>query len=223
MTGPTATCTNGGIGTSRGHKSMRWISALFALLFLSACALEPDYIEVRAPAPAATAPLAGAERVSLAVEVRDNRQIRDRVSNKINAYGMEMAPIFATNDVLAEAREAIVIDLRSRGFSFDGADARLEMEFTRFYGRFITGFWSGTASGEIILNLRVVAPDGRLIFARSYNAEGLIPRIQLASGENARTALDAALARLVRMVGDDQELLRTLLSMAPPQRGRVGV
>jgi uncharacterized lipoprotein len=202
--------------------------ALLAIAWLPACALTPDYIEVRAPAVTAAASLPAAERVNLTVEVRDNRQIRDRVSNKINGYGMEMAPIIATNDVLDEAREAITAHLRGRGFSFGGTDGRLELEFTRFYSRFIVGFWSGTATAEIVLNVRLLAPDGRIVFARSYNAEGLNTGIQLATGENARIALEAALARLVRQVGDDEELHRAMAGLAPPparspiRRGRVG-
>jgi uncharacterized lipoprotein len=207
---------------------MARILALLAIALLPACALTPDYVEVRGPTTIAAAPMPGAERVNLAVELRDNRHVRDRVSNKVNGYGMEMAPIIATNDVLHDAREAITAHLRARGFSFGGTDGRLELEFTRFFSRFVVGFWSGTASAEIVLNVRLLGPDGRLVFARSYNAEGLNPGIQLATGENARIALEAALARLVQQVGDDEELQRAMVGLAPAptvapaRRGRLG-
>jgi uncharacterized lipoprotein len=216
--------------SSEPEKSrMRRILALLAITLLPACALTTDYIEVRAPAPVSATPVPGAERVNVSLAVRDSRQIRDRVSNKINGYGMEMAPIIATNDVLAEAQEAITTDLRGRGFRFGGTDGRLELEFTRFFSRFQWGFWSGTANAEILMNLRLLAPDGRLVHASSYNAQGVIPGIQLAGGDNARLALEAALARLIQLVGDDQELQRAITTLAPAptppapaRRGRVG-
>ena len=212
---------------------MHRLAALLLALLLPACALQPDYIEVRAPAPQVSTPVPGAERVRLAVETRDNRPFRDRVSNKINGYGMEMAPIVATNDVIVETREAISADLRGRGFQFNGNDGRLELEFSRFYSRFQTGFWSGSANAEISLNFRALAPDGRIVFSRVFNAEAVLPGVGLANGSNAKLALDMALARLVRMVGDDQDLLRALAGLAPApaptpdpepvRRRRVGV
>jgi uncharacterized lipoprotein YajG len=202
---------------------------LFALLLIAllpACALEADFVEVRAPqSSTAAAPIAGAERVRLAVEARDNRTIRDRVSNKINGYGMEMAPIHATNDVIAEARGAIVRDLEARGFTIPGGDGRLELEFMRIYSRFVVGFWSGSAQAEIAVNVRVLGPDGRLVFARPFTVEGVNAGIALASGENAKIALEAALGRMVQTINDDPEFQRALTSLAPAapaRRPRVG-
>ena len=89
----------------------------------------------------------------------------------------------------------------------------------RFFNEFRAGFWSGVAAADVSANVRVVDAAGRIVFTRTYTAEGLNPDIQLASGENARIALEAGLQRLVRQIGDDAELMRALTALAPmPER-----
>jgi uncharacterized lipoprotein len=196
---------------------MRRLVVLLALVPLAACALETDYIEVRHRAVPGVQAVPGADRVAIQVETRDARTAnRDRVSVKKNGYGMEMAPIVATNDVIAEIQEAIVKELRARGFQVGGGDGRLDVEVLRFHSEFRSGFWSGTAAADMMANVRIVDPAGRIVFARTYNAEGVNPNIQLASGENARVALEAGLQRLVRNIGDDPDLMRALLALSPP-------
>jgi uncharacterized lipoprotein len=188
---------------------MRRLALLLALL-LPACALQPDHIEVRHQPQVMPAAMPGAELIALSVVTQDNRQIRDRVGNKVNGYGMEMAPIIATNDVVAELRQAIVRELEARGFRTNGTDGRVEIEVLRFLNRFLVGFWTGTAQGELTANVRVLSPGGQILFTKNYTVEAQNPGIMLASGENAQIALEEGLRRLVRAIGDDQDLLRVL-------------
>ncbi|WP_170979645.1 YajG family lipoprotein, partial [Roseomonas sp. HF4] len=111
------------------------------LLVTGACALERDYVDVRyGPARYAT-PVPGAGAVAVAVAARDARTARqDRVSSKINGYGMEMAPIVANNDVVAETADALRAELARAGFRIDDAGARLEVDVLRFYNEFRTGW-----------------------------------------------------------------------------------
>lgn len=195
---------------------MRRLLTLLALLPLAACALDPDYINVRhTPVPGVQA-IPGAERIGLQVDARDGRTAnRERVSVKKNGYGMEMAPIIALNDVIAETRQAVTGELEARGFRIGGPDGRVEVEVLRFHSEFRTGVWSGVAAADLQVNVKVTDAAGRIVFARTFTAEGLNPGIQLASGENARVALEAGLQRLIRQIGDDTELLRALLTLAP--------
>ena len=195
---------------------MRRQMLVLALLPLAGCALETDYIQVRHTPVAGVQPIPGAERVGLQVETRDARTAnRERVSVKKNGYGMEMAPIVATNDVIAEVRQAVTGELEARGFRIGGPDGRVEVEVLRFFSEFRAGFWSGVAAADLQANVRVLDPAGRIAFTRTYNAEGLNPSIQIASGENARVALEAGLQRLVRAIGDDPDLTRALLALQP--------
>jgi hypothetical protein len=62
--------------------------------------LTTDNIEVPYRSLAARPPTPGASGITIAVKASDERTTyRDRVSSKKNGYGMEMAPIVATNDV----------------------------------------------------------------------------------------------------------------------------
>lgn len=205
----------------------RWRAVLLIVGLTTGCALQPDYIEVRRTPRVGISPMAGAEAVNVSVEARDGRQIRDRVSNKVNGYGMEMAPIIATNDILAEVRSAVVDELRGRGFQIGGLHGAVDIELLRFYSRFQVGFFTGAAAAEVSANVRVTAPGGRIVYARTYSADGINPDLLLASGENARIALVAGLDRLIRQIGEDTAFLQALTSLAPvpeapapAQRGR---
>ncbi|WP_203069876.1 YajG family lipoprotein [Falsiroseomonas ponticola] len=196
---------------------MRRLLTLLALLPLAACALEPDYIHVRHTPVAGVQAIPGAERIGLQVETRDARTAnRDRVSVKKNGYGMEMAPIIATNDVIAETRQAVIGEFEARGFRIGGTDGRVEVEVLRFHSEFRAGFWSGVAAADLQVNVKITDPTGRIVFTRTFTAEGLNPNIQIASGENARIALEAGLQRLIRQIGDDPDLARALMALAPP-------
>lgn len=198
---------------------MRRLLPVLAALLLSACALETDHIEVRHRSVPGVEAISGAERVGITVETRDARPAnRERVSVKKNGYGMEMAPIIATNDVIAETRDAIIGELRARGFQIGGTDGRVEVEVLRFFSEFRAGFWSGVAAADMQANVRVLDPSGRITFTRTYMADGLNPNIQIASGENARIALEAGLQRLIRRIGDDPDLSRALVALAPAVR-----
>ena len=87
----------------------------------------------------------------------------------------------------------------------------------RFHSEFRAGFWSGAAVADLQVNVKVTDPTGRIVFTRTFTAEGVNPGIQLASGENARVALEAGLQRLIRQIGDDGDLTRALVTLAPPQ------
>ncbi|MGK7867086.1 YajG family lipoprotein [Falsiroseomonas sp. E2-1-a20] len=191
---------------------------ILACMLLSGCALERDYIEVRHVAAPGVQAIPGASEVVVSVDTRDGRTIRDRVSNKINGYGMEMAPIISTNDVITETQRAIVEELTSRGFRIGGSEARLDVEVLRFFSQFQTGFFAGSAKADLSVNVRLTDRSGRLVLAKTFTAEGIVPSLQLASGANARLALEDGLRKLIRMIGDDVELAQALLRAGPAGR-----
>src|ERR1041385_8973705 len=91
-------------------------SGIIAIASLNGCAVSKDYISVNYNPQTHASAIAGAERVSVRVEVSDVRSIHDRVGNKKNGYGMEMASIIATNHFLGVVRNAIQDELSNRGF-----------------------------------------------------------------------------------------------------------
>lgn len=187
---------------------------------LSACALAEDKVPVDyVPAAGQDAgALAGAADVAIVLTATDQRtQYADRISTKKNGYGMEMARILATNDVVDLVRGALERELKALGFRTDAGGLPVGVELQNFYNNFKVGFFSGDAVAEVAFVLKVRDPGGALLFSQLYSATGTEANIQLASGENAKAALQKALTAAIRAAIDDQALRQALLSARPRQ------
>jgi uncharacterized lipoprotein len=174
-----------------------------AIALLNGCALSKDYIPIHYT-PQANAPrVAGADHVSVKVEIVDVRSIHDRVGNKENGYGTSMAAIIATNDVVAVVQHAIETELSNRGFKLADGDVTVLVELSKFYNEFKPGMWSGDAVAELTMSAQIKKPDGNIIYSKLVTGEGEKEKIQLASGKNAEAALEAALQNtMVRLFAD---------------------
>jgi uncharacterized lipoprotein YajG len=176
---------------------------LLAITSLDGCAASKDYISLHyTPQPNVTA-ISGADHASVKVEVSDVRSIHDRVGVKKNGYGMEMASIIATNDVVAVLKNSIRDELSNRGFKLNDGDVTVLIELSKFYNDFKTGMWSGNAIAELTMSAQIKKSDGNIIYSKLVTGEGEKLKIQLASGANAKVALEGALANAVlRLFGD---------------------
>ena len=92
------------------------MAALFAF---AGCALTKEEVKLMYE-PGSASKLQGAESIKIKVEVVDFRSVKDKVSCKKNAYGMEMAPIVAVNDVSELISSSIEKELANRGFIISG-------------------------------------------------------------------------------------------------------
>src|SRR5690348_14433078 len=100
------------------NQIMRTAAAVLAAGCLSACALSEDKVPVDYIPNTGVAPVAGAQMVSLTVTGADRRsQYTDRISTKKNGYGMEMARIVATNDVVEVVRGGVERELKAQGYA----------------------------------------------------------------------------------------------------------
>ncbi len=111
--------------------------------FASGCALTKDYVVLSYDPQINVEKIKEADTVKVRVEISDVRVIRDRVSNKINSYGMDMAPIIAQNDVGETLKKAIEAELKNRGFELADGSVLVLAELNKYYNSFKTGFWSG--------------------------------------------------------------------------------
>lgn len=111
------------------------ITACFAAFSLAGCALTTDRIELQYKQQQGVMQIPGANNISVAVRVSDLRQDKSKVSNKKNGYGMEMAPILATEDVTVTIQRAIEQELKARGFQLDADAAHIQIagDLVRFY------------------------------------------------------------------------------------------
>lgn len=168
-----------------------------------------DYVsQVGAPAP-----LPGAEDVLITLSARDRRtQLGDRVSTKKNGYGMEMARIVSTNDVVDLVRTSVEREFKAQGFRVGPGGVAVTIELQNFYNNFQLGLVTGTALADVSFGLKVRDATGAQLCARDYIGSAKIDDIMLMTGDNAKAALQKALAAAVKQVVDDVALQQVLLS-----------
>ena len=189
------------------------LMAAVAAAGLSGCALTTDRISLEYTPQAGVAPIPGAHNVAVSVQVTDHRPDKSKVSSKKNGFGMEMAPIVASEDVAVTIRKAIDVELRARGFQLaDGARVRLAAEVTRFWNDHKIGFFAGDAIADLNMTVSVRSKGGEQVYARQIATQGIEANTQLASGDNAKLALDRSLASAMKMLFDDRAFLSALLA-----------
>ncbi len=187
------------------------IMACLVAASLSGCALTTDRITLEYNAQQGVAKITGAGDVTVDVQVNDVRPDKSKVSSKKNGFGMEMAPIIATEDVAVTIRGAIEKELQARGFKL-GTDATVKIgaDVTRFWNDHKTGFFAGDAVADLNMSVAVKTRKGDQIYTRQIVAQGAEPNIQLMSGENARLALNRALENGMKQLFEDQAFLAAL-------------
>ncbi len=191
---------------------MRNLLCIVALAAMtSACALTTETIDVPYQSTGPATPVAGAAAETVAIAATDGRTTyRDRVSTKKNGYGMEMAAILASNDVLQTVAGAIQQELAAQGYKIGPGYAELRVEVVKFYNDFKPGFFSGDAVADVALNVKVVAPGDQLIYSKYYDASGTEPNIMMYGGDNARAALVKAFGNAIHSVVSDPALQQAL-------------
>ncbi len=98
---------------------------LVFLMFLSGCALTKEHINIDYVPQSNVEAIRGSEKVNIKLNVTDARTMRDKVSYKKNAYGMEMGEIISDSDVIDLIRKSIKTELQNRGFMVDSGDVCL--------------------------------------------------------------------------------------------------
>lgn len=191
------------------------ITACFVAFSLTGCALTTDRIELQYKQQQGVMQIPGANNISVAVKISDLRQDKSKVSNKKNGYGMEMAPILATEDVTVTIQRAIEQELRARGFQLDADTAHIQIagDLIRFYSDHKMGFFSGDAIADLNMSVIVKSRKGSQLYSRQIVVQGIEPNTQLASGENARLALNRALENGMRTLFEDQAFLAALINV----------
>lgn len=180
----------------------------------SGCALTTEQVELNYAQQAGVSRIAGAEAVAVNVQVADQRLDKSKVSSKKNGYGMEMAPITAAEDVAVTVRKAIEKELQARGFQLgsDAARVRIAADLTRFYNDHKIGFFAGDAVADLNMSVTVKSSSGALLFSKQIVAQGMEKNTQLASGKNARIALERALENGVKALFEDRTFVSALLA-----------
>ncbi len=186
-------------------------------LLVSGCALTTDKIDVPYQQLGAVSTMAGASAASVSVTAQDGRTShRDRVGTKKNGYGMEMAPIVATNDIPQTVASAVEQTLRAEGYRTEPGHAALTVDVLNFYNDFKVGVFTGDAVADVELMVTVRDPANTIVFTRTYDGSGKEADIMMASGSNARAALIKALQNCVNSMVSDQTLHAAIKAAQQP-------
>jgi uncharacterized lipoprotein len=176
------------------------------------CALTEDRIRLSYQPDQGATRIAGAEGITTVVTVIDARADRSRVGAKKNGFGMEMAAIRPEEEVAATVQAAVESELRARGFRIGReGNVTISLEITRFWNDFKMGMWAGDAVSELMISAKITERGGAVLYVRNLSAEGKEADIQLASGSNAKLALDRALENGVRQLFADPKFADALL------------
>jgi uncharacterized lipoprotein YajG len=193
------------------------VGSFLALSLLTGCALTTAQIPLSYIPQGNVSTLSGAENITVTVVVDDQRDKKDSVGAKKNGFGMDMAPIVATNDVATLLKDAIQTELANRGFNLGTSNTvSVVAELNKFYNDFKVGFWAGDAVAEVTMNILIKNQNGEIIYSKIVSGHGTEPNIQIAGGENARLALNAALKDALGKMFNDTDFIATLLEAKKP-------
>lgn len=76
-----------------------------------------------------------------------------------------------------------------------------------------SGFWAGDAVTDLTMSVHAQSDPGTILYSCNLIVQGIEENIQLATGSNAKLALDRALQKGVRMLFDDEQFLAALLNV----------
>ncbi len=194
-------------------KLKSWVISIL-ITALSGCAFTTDRIQLQYVPQTGVSSLPGANNVVVATKVSDLRADKTKVSSKKNGFGIETAPIIATEDVTITLQRAIEQELQARGFSIDSNRTRvvISVDLTRFYNDHKMGFIAGDAIADLNMNVTVKSIEGKQIYKRQILAEGSETYTQLATGNNARLALNRALENGIKILFEDKLFIEALLT-----------
>ena len=186
---------------------------IISMFLLTSCALTRDHISLNYEPMANVEKVPEAENTQVHVAVTDSRRNKDRVGRKINGYGMPMALIVCENQIDELVKEALLKELANRGFVPSPQDPKIlvDIELVKMSNRFKLGFWSGDGISETNLNIKIQNPDETLRYNKTIMGVGKNPNIQLATGKNAKIALELSLKDAIAKIVEDPEFINALL------------
>jgi uncharacterized lipoprotein YajG len=187
-------------------------AGMIAMVWLNGCAT--NKIGISYTPQTNVTPVAGAERVSLKLEVVDGRLVQDRIGHfQESTNDVAFVPLTATNDPTAVLKQAVATELVNRGFKLSDKGTSLVVQLDTLYGIFTEKHqWPelkyATATAEISVRLR--KPDGRLIFHTT--ATGEAEEKNLGSSANSAVTVNQALEACLAHLFADPKFINALLN-----------
>jgi hypothetical protein len=178
-------------------------------LFISGCGVKDDLIMINYGPIIVQSKIDGAESVNLKVEAIDARTEKGNVGRKGDEYTI-LGHIIAQDDLIKTIEEAIVAELKNRGFRLDGGNVLVVTELIKFFNE----FKAEGAVAEVIMNVQVKNLDGNIFFSKVILEEHIHKDVMLRSGSNAKKALERALLKAVQKLITDSDFINALFKAA---------
>jgi uncharacterized lipoprotein YajG len=190
---------------------MRILGLLLLVATLGGCATSEDVADIKY-VPTTAAPVSNPQPVSV-TSVDARSADRERISTKLNGFGMEMAAIRSTKDVPAVVSDALKTEFEERGFHVSSNGRPVTVTVNRFYNQYHTGAFSGTADGDVEIAITVTDSTGAKVYSQTYDGKSETS-IMLANGSNAAASVAAALKDAVGKMFADPAFV-TAITSAP--------
>lgn len=155
-----------------------------------------------------------AEKISVQVNVDDQRAIKRTVSHKKNGFGMEMAEITTMTNVGQVVQQALIQELKGRGFDLEYGQrphVLIDVELNELYNDFKVGVLFAKGLSEAKMRVKVQDLDGSLLYAKSIIGKGKESPIVYMNGHYAKIALELALKDAIAQLVGNQEFINALL------------
>ena len=193
------------------------ILAIAICLSCTGCAIIPSTVEVVYQSAVPAAPVLGAQAVSVIAVVTDDRKGRpDLIGVKKNGYGMEMADIRASRPVAAIVQEAVIDELRKKGFTISPGRVQVLVGLTKLSNDFKMGFFSGDAVSEVILSVQVKGVGDRMTFAKTITGDNSLPGVMIMEGHNAKASVEPALTMVIAKLMNDPAFIQAIVQANAP-------
>jgi len=200
----------------------RFAISVLLLSLLGACALTTDEVNLQYNSMTPQNPIEGESGVIVQVSATEGRAANlDKVSVKKNGYGMEMASIISKQSLPDLLKAAVQQELRAKGFQIGPGPVLVNVELARFYNDFKSGFFSGNAVAEVALIAQVKGTDGHILYTRNITGDANEGGVVIASGDNAKLALDKALSTCVARLMSDPTFTQAIVAASRGGRARV--
>ena len=192
---------------------MKNILLILILISLTGCAFTSESVDISYLPKAGVSPIKEADSVIVGLSLFDDRQDKsNKVSSKKNGFGVETAPILANEDINVTFRKILEQELIARGFKIGSpAGVYVDVNLLKFWNDFKLGFFAGDAVAELNMSILVKGTNGKASYSKIITAEGMESNIQLMTGDNAKLALDRALANGMNQLLDDPMFFQRLI------------
>lgn len=161
--------------------------------------------------------IAGAQNIKVEVEVNDARDYnRERISTKINGFGMEMAAIRSADDIAQVVKQATEACLTARGYNLAGDGDHLNIGIKTFYATYKSGIVSMSVLGVVDLDVTLADQNGHQLYQTSEHGTSSDSAL-LANGSNAARALNEAMGNAFDQLFGDRGFMLALGPSATSQ------